>query len=145
MNFLKFRTFGKVNTGMYYQKNQNFLTTYSVILSVIGAIGFCVIIIWVLRQIFTFEQVTTKLNVIDSAQNNIINFDEKVSIQKFQQKSKVSFKVKAYNFDYLIREPLACNDVQLSVFYNVPTTKDDTRIPVSTFCRELNGALNYTI
>jgi|LauGreDrversion4_2_1035121.scaffolds.fasta_scaffold277005_1 hypothetical protein len=31
------------------------------------------------------------------------------------------------------------------MYYNVPTVKTDTRIPVTTVCVEKNGALNYTI
>lgn len=33
----------------------------------------------------------------------------------------------------------------MSIYYNVPTTKENTRIPVETICKEINGALNYTI
>jgi hypothetical protein len=33
----------------------------------------------------------------------------------------------------------------MSIYYNVPTVKENTRIPVNTFCVEVNGALNYTI
>ena len=33
----------------------------------------------------------------------------------------------------------------MSIYYNVPTTKENTRIPVDTICKEINGALNYTI
>ena len=57
----------------------------------------------------------------------------------------LSFKVKAYSFESLLHEPLACENVQMSVFYNVPTTKENTRSPVVTYCNEINGALNYTI
>jgi hypothetical protein len=33
----------------------------------------------------------------------------------------------------------------MSIYYNVPTTKENTRIPVEFECTETNDALNYTI
>ncbi len=50
----------------------------------------------------------------------------------------LSFKVQAYSFDTLVKEPLACENVQMQIFYNVPTVKEKTRIPVEFDCLETN-------
>jgi hypothetical protein len=57
----------------------------------------------------------------------------------------LSFKIKAYSFESLMHEPLACENINVSAFYNVPTDKTSTRLPITTGCNEINGALNYTI
>lgn len=44
-----------------------------------------------------------------------------------------------------MHEPIACENVNISIYYNVPTVKENTRIPINTICKEINGALNYTI
>jgi hypothetical protein len=59
LHWLKYRTFGKLNTGLYYQKKREYLTNYSVAASVIGAIGFFGIIVWVLIQIVTYQIINT--------------------------------------------------------------------------------------
>ena len=94
-------------------------------------------------QISKKDQVTTVNDLIDSSVNNVLKLNEKV--EEFRNKSMLSFKVKAYSFESLMYEPIACENVDLSVFYNVPTTKENSRIPVTTLCKEVNGALNYTI
>ena len=44
-----------------------------------------------------------------------------------------------------MQEPLCCDDVEFNVTYNIPTTAKDSLFPVDVRCRELNGALNFTI
>jgi hypothetical protein len=44
-----------------------------------------------------------------------------------------------------MHEPLACENINISAFYNVPTVKENTRLLITTDCIEINGALNYTI
>ena len=57
----------------------------------------------------------------------------------------ISFKIKAYSFDSLMQENLACENVQMSAFYNIPSVKDNSSQPVNILCRETSGCLNYTI
>jgi len=57
----------------------------------------------------------------------------------------ISFKVKAYSFSVLMHEPLSCDDLDFKVNYNIPTTSQDSRIPLPQNCVEINGALNFTL
>ncbi len=145
LTFLKFQTFGKVSVGIYYQKKQKYLSMTSVILSIFGIILFLALSINIIVRIFNYEQVTTINNLISSSENNLIDLSQKVSVENFKDRSRLSFKIKAYSFDTLLHEPLACSNLEMTMFYNVPTVKNNTHIPVSTVCNEINGALNYTI
>ena len=68
-----------------------------------------------------------------------------MTLEDFTKKSMISFKIKAYSFDSLMQEDLACENVQMSAFYNLPTVKENSSLPVNILCREINGCLNYTI
>ena len=57
----------------------------------------------------------------------------------------ISFKVKAYSFKVLMKEPLSCDDLNFNINYNIPTVSKDSRVPLPTICSEINGALNYTL
>ena len=62
----------------------------------------------------------------------------------FEAKSLVSFKVKAYSFQELMHEPIACEQINFQLSYNVPKSGTPP-IPINYICTEVNGALNYTI
>jgi len=66
-------------------------------------------------------------------------------VEDFKNRSELSFKFKAYSFESLMHEPLACENINVDLYYNVPTTKTDTRLDIDYICTEVNGALNYTI
>ncbi len=140
---LKTCSIGEVNNGLYFKKTSQYLSACSGIFTILGLLLIFALSINVFVQISKKDQVTTVNNLIDSSVNNVIKLNEKV--EEFRNKSMLSFKVKAYSFESLMYEPIACENVDLSVFYNVPTTKENSRIPVITICNEVNGALNYTI
>jgi len=81
ITMLKNQTFGKINVGIYYKKNQKYLSWTSVILSFLGLMLFLGLSINVIIRIFNYEQVTTENKLIPSRDNNI--YDLKVTLDEF--------------------------------------------------------------
>ena len=44
-----------------------------------------------------------------------------------------------------MNEPLACDDFDFNVNYNIPTTKVNSRVPLEIKCAEYNGAVKLTL
>ena len=67
-----------------------------------------------------------------------------MTLEEFSEASLLSFKVKVYNFEHLMHEPLSCDLINFSVTYLEPKNGvNPAVIPVG--CAEINGALNFTL
>ena len=80
------------------------------------------------------------VDLVDQSQYNIL-YSQK-SVFDFQEKSQIAFKVKAYSFEMLMHEPLACENFDFDVTYNNPKGTSAPTI-VGVQCTEINGALTY--
>lgn len=57
----------------------------------------------------------------------------------------LSFKVKAYSFQELMHQPLACSQVDFNITYNRPENSTEPPLNIGDTCREVDDSLNYTI
>lgn len=75
-------------------------------LTIVGLLVVLGLSINVFINIFHRSTIQTQVDLIDQSENNISKLGQ--SVFDFEKKSLVSFKVKAYNFDELIHEPISC-------------------------------------
>ena len=72
----------------------------------------------VFLDIFARSSIQTQVDLIDQGINNIKYLGK--SVFDFELKSMISFKVKAYSFESMIHEPIACENVIFDLTYLVP-------------------------
>ena len=68
-----------------------------------------------------------------------------IPIEQFKNISSLSFKVKAYSFQELMHQPLACSQMEFMITYNRPENSTEPPIRIRDSCREIDDSLNYTI
>ncbi len=83
------------------------------------------------------------MDLVDQSVYDIRNLN--TGVYTFEDRAMISFKVKAYSFEHLMHEQLACEQVEFTLTYNLPKGNHNQPIPISYECTEVNGAINYTI
>lgn len=141
-NCLRAVSIGEVNNGLYFQSAQQYLSAVSGLFTVVGLLVVLGLSVKVFLDVANRVSIQTQVDLIDQSENNISNLGK--SVFDFEQKSLISFKVKAYSFEELLHEPLACENVKFDLSYVMPLTTDPPK-SIGWVCTEVNGALNFTI
>jgi hypothetical protein len=128
---------GQINSGLYFSRSQQYLSVASGIFTLFGILVILALSVMIFIDIFNYKNIQAK---IEYKQFNIEMFNQ--PLYDFLEKTRLKFKVKAYNFWDLQNEPLICHEFLTKLDYLVPNGE---LISMNVACEENNEALNFNV